>query len=117
MSTNSEGEIEIKPYSPYRISVVKTDNGYLVNHYSKRQDDLLPTFADVVNRLFGYGTTTHLKEPHLRYLTPSEENAVKIVRDSVLRLSRLEDENRFLQEEKIASNRSKPLSKRVLGSV
>ena len=75
----------------YRISVVKTSEGYLVNHYSKRQDDLLPTFADVVNRLFGYGVATHLEEPHLRDLSPGEENAVRMIRSNILKLSSLED--------------------------
>mgnify|MGYP001576404151 CR=1 FL=1 len=74
----------------YRISVVKTDGGYLVNHYSKRKDDFLPTFADVVNRLFGYGATTHLAEPTLRELNESEENAIKMIRSSILRISNLE---------------------------
>ncbi|MBI2043149.1 hypothetical protein HYT25_02060 [Candidatus Pacearchaeota archaeon] len=76
----------------YRISIVKTDEEYLVNHYSKRKDDFLPTFADVVNRLFGYGAVTHLEEPHLRDLSPSEENTVRMIRSNILKLSSLEDE-------------------------
>jgi len=75
----------------YRISIVKTSEGYLVNHYSKDEYDFLPTFADVVNRLFGYGATTHLAKLHLRDLSPSEELAVKTIRSSVLRINSLEE--------------------------
>jgi hypothetical protein len=114
MSTNPEGEIEIKPYSS-RISIVKTDNGYLVNHYSKNKDILVPTFDGVINRLFEYNHEVHQMEPHLRYLTPNEEKAVENVRNSVLRLSRLEDENRNFREEKMVSSRGKSICKKLLG--
>ncbi|MEK6760583.1 MAG: hypothetical protein AABX93_01520 [Nanoarchaeota archaeon] len=69
----------------YRISVVKTDGGYLVNHYSKRADDFLPTFADVVNRLFEYNSfNLGEQSPTLIGLSESEIKAVRNIRDSKL---------------------------------
>ena len=61
----------------YKISVVKTDDGkYLVNHYDKRPDKLIPTFRGVVSQLYKYALTPEIfiEEPVLIDLNHKEKS-------------------------------------------
>jgi len=71
----------------YKITVIGTsDEKYLVGHYYKTGEEIVPDFASVISKICDYAQKPEVfnAEPCLRYLTEAEETAVRQLRNLVL---------------------------------